>query len=172
VKVLDRQRLRAFLLGGVAGVLAGVIFAPRSGRELRGSIADRAGEARERSRETLFEAQERLQERRSAAREGPRRPQTAGDPVEGVAGLGRTPGPPPDEAVPERPRLREVPRDASGEAGGTGEGPFGEEAGRDAERSEELRRKVRETRERLRGRLDGPSGPGGGPAPPDPRADR
>ena len=172
MKVLDRQRLRAFLLGGVAGVLAGVIFAPRSGRELRGSIADRAGEARERSRETLFEAQERLQERRSAAREGPRRPQTAGDPVEDVAGLGRTPVPPPDETVPERPRLREVPRDVSGEAGAT---PFGEEAGRDAERSEELRRKVRETRARLRGRLDegsGDGGPGDGPGPRDPGADR
>jgi YtxH-like protein len=166
VKVLDRQRLRAFLLGGVAGVLAGVIFAPRSGRELRGSIADRAEEARERSRETLFEAQERLQERRSAAREGPRRPQAAPDPVEGVAGLGGTPLP--DEPVPERPRLREVPRDVPGEAGAFGEEPFGEETGREAERSEELRRKVRETRARLRGRLDG----GPGPAPPDPGADR
>lgn len=160
MKVLDRQRLRAFLLGGIAGVLAGVIFAPRSGRELRGSLADRAGEARERSRETLFEAQERLQERRSAAREGSRRrPQVAEDPAEGVAGLGgRTPPPPPDETVPERPRLREVPRDFSGEADAAGEEPFGEEAG--PERSEELRRKVRETRARLRGRLDGGDGPG------------
>src|SRR3712207_2501352 len=56
-RVLDKQRLRTFLLGGAVGILAGILLAPRSGRELRGSIADRAGEARERSRETYFEAQ-------------------------------------------------------------------------------------------------------------------
>ncbi len=61
------------MLGGVAGLLAGVLLAPRSGRELRGSIRDRAGEARERSRESLFEAQERMQERISEVREGPDR---------------------------------------------------------------------------------------------------
>ena len=69
--MLDKQRLRSFVLGGVAGLLAGILLAPRSGRELRGSIRDRAGEARERSRESLFEAQERMQERISEVREGP-----------------------------------------------------------------------------------------------------
>lgn len=163
---MDRQRLRAFLIGGVAGLLAGVIFAPRSGRELRGSIADRAGEARERSRETLFEAQERLQERRAAVREGShRRPDVVRDaaegPAESVTGLGGSPTP--DEIVPQRPRLREVPRDA-----GVEERP-GEDAGREAERSDELRRKVRETRARLRERLDGGSGGSGrGPEDHDP----
>src|SRR5919202_4623764 len=74
-KVLDKQRLRTFLLGGAAGILAGILLAPRSGRELRGSIMERAEEARERGRETLFEAQERMQERLSEAREAtPRRP--------------------------------------------------------------------------------------------------
>lgn len=155
---MDKQRLRAFLLGGAAGLLAGVILAPRSGRELRGSIADRAGEARERSRETLFEAQERLQERRSAAREGShRRPRgadseaaTTGDPEDEPL----TPGS--RDAPPLRPRLREVPRDIAGDASGeTGE--------REAERSEELRRKVRETRARLRERLDVPTEGGEGP---------
>jgi gas vesicle protein len=68
-KVLDKQRLRTFLLGGAAGILAGILLAPRSGREVRGSVAERAGEARERGRETLFEAQERMQERLSEARE-------------------------------------------------------------------------------------------------------
>jgi gas vesicle protein len=72
-KVLDKQRLRSFVLGGVAGLIAGILLAPRSGRELRGSIRDRAGEARERSRESLFEAQERMQERISEVREGPDR---------------------------------------------------------------------------------------------------
>jgi hypothetical protein len=131
-KVLDKQRLRAFLLGGAAGILAGILLAPRSGKELRGSVMERAGEARERGRETLFEAQERMQERLSEAREGtPRRPETTG-----------FPGSPPEGDKPRRPPLRDVSREFEGE--------------RDAERSEELRRKVRETRARLRGRLDGP----------------
>ena len=68
--MLDKQRLRTFLLGGAAGILAGILLAPRSGKELRGSVMERAGEARERSRETLFEARERMQERLSEAREG------------------------------------------------------------------------------------------------------
>ena len=72
-RVLDKQRLRTFLLGGAAGILAGILLAPRSGKELRGSVMERAGEARERSRETLFEARERMQERLSEAREGPHR---------------------------------------------------------------------------------------------------
>ncbi len=129
----DKQRLRTFLLGSAAGILAGILLAPRSGRELRGSVMERAGEARERGRETLFEARERMQERLSEAREGPhRRPETAAPS-----------GPHPEEE--EVPPLRDVSR-----------GFEGEPVERDAERSEELRRKVRETRARLKGRLDGP----------------
>jgi gas vesicle protein len=130
-KVLDKQRLRTFLLGGAAGILVGILLAPRSGKELRGSVVERAGEARERSRETLFEARERVQERLSEVREGPHL-----DPS----------GPrPEDAATPRRSHLRDVSRGAEEEP-----------VGRDAERSEELRRKVRETRARLKGRLDGP----------------
>jgi gas vesicle protein len=139
-KVLDKQRLRSFVLGGVAGLLAGILLAPRSGRELRGSIRDRAGEARERSRESLFEAQERMQERISEVREGPdRRTGVPGPPAE------------PPEAAPgaqSRPFLRDVSRGAD------------EPAERGGERSEELRRKVRETRARLRSNLDRPGGGG------------
>src|SRR5919112_5574883 len=76
-RVLDKQRLRTFLLGGAAGILAGILLAPRSGKEMRGSVAERAGEARERGRETLFEARERMQERLSEAREGPRTDRSA-----------------------------------------------------------------------------------------------
>jgi gas vesicle protein len=130
-KVLDKQLLRTFLLGGAAGILAGILLAPRSGKELRGSVMERAGEARERGRETLFEARERMQERLSEVREGP-----PPDPS----------GPHPDDAAtPRRSHLRDVSR-----------GVEEEPVGRDAERSEELRRKVRETRARLKGRLDGP----------------
>jgi YtxH-like protein len=141
-KVLDKQRLRSFLLGGAAGILAGILLAPRSGRELRGSIRERAGEARERSRESLFEAQERMQERLSEAREGPDR-RTETEPDASPAPTAPT--------SPSRPFLRDVSRDA-----GEDEAPD-----RGVERSEELRRKVRETRARLRESLDRPRGGGG-----------
>jgi gas vesicle protein len=133
-KVLDKQLLRTFLLGGAAGILAGILLAPRSGKEMRGSVMERAGEARERGRETLFEARERMQERLSEAREGPQR-RGSESPVTQ----------PEDATTPRRSHLRDVSR-----------GVEEEPAGRDTERSEELRRKVRETRARLKGRLDGP----------------
>jgi hypothetical protein len=146
-RVLDKQRLRTFLLGGAAGILAGILLAPRSGKELRGSIADRAGEARERSRETYFEAQERMRERLSAAREGSRpRPEEADPMTAGAAG----PSPEETPVTQQRGHLRDVSRDV----GGGGE-PKEEMA---SERSEELRKKVRETRERLAERLDGARG--------------
>ena len=71
--MVDRQKLGTFVLGGVAGALAGILLAPRSGRELRGSIASRAGEARERGREGYFEARERARERAAAVRDVPPR---------------------------------------------------------------------------------------------------
>ena len=132
--MLDKRRLRTFLLGGAAGLLAGVLLAPRSGKELRGSLADRAGEARERGRESYFEAQEGMRERVAATREGRRsQPGPEAPPVNAPA-------------APARPRLRAV---SSGVEGAETEDFAGE-----AERSEELRRKVRETRERLRGKRD------------------
>src|SRR5688572_8141439 len=133
-KVLDRQRLRTFVLGGAVGALVGILLAPRSGKELRGSLANRAGEARERSRETYFDAQEQMRERLAEVREGSRgRPE--------VVDLGDS-----SSAEAQRPYLRDVSREVEPEAV--------EEM---AERSEQLRRKVRETRERLRGPKD--SGP-------------
>ena len=149
--MLDKQRLRTFLLGGAAGILAGILLAPRSGRELRDSIADRAGEARERSRETYFEAQERMRERLAEAREGSRpHPEDTDLITSGAPGLS------PEEETPasqRRPQLRDVSRDvAGGEPGGQPEEQT------TAERSEELRKKVRETRARLTERLDGSRG--------------
>ena len=129
--MLDKQRLRTFLLGGAAGILAGILLAPRSGRELRGSIMERAGEARERGRETLFEAQERMQERLAEAREGS--PRRAAEFPDSRA-----------EDTPQQPRLRDVSRDV--------------EESEPAELSEDLRKKVRETRARLREKLDGKDG--------------
>ena len=134
--MLDKGRLRTLLIGGAAGLLAGVLLAPRSGKELRGSLANRAGEARERGRESYFETREGMRDRVAASREG------------------RRPGPEPEapfatatENTPTAgPHLRDV---SSGVEPAQVEDFAGE-----AERSEELRRKVRETRERLRGRRD------------------
>jgi gas vesicle protein len=136
--VLDKRRLRTFVLGGAVGALVGILLAPRSGKELRGSLANRAGEARERGRERYFDAQEQMRDRLAEVREGPlQRPETTD--------LGGSP-PPADEPATRRPYLRDVSRDV---AGGVEEA---DETTNAAERSEELRRKVRETRERLRGR--------------------
>ena len=144
---MDRARLRTFLLGGAAGLLAGILVAPRSGREMRGNLADRAGEARERGRESFFEAREEARERRAAAREGRARPERPEPQVS------------PEEETTEVPRTRL--RDVSSGAEEPLEDPLEEplEEPGEAERSEELRRKVRETRERLRGRQDLGRGP-------------
>lgn len=135
------------MLGGAAGLLAGVLLAPRSGKETRSTIADRAGEARERSRESYFDAQERMRERLSEAREGPRPRSETVD-----LGGGADPYPEETEADSPVPFLRDVSRDVGTEEPG-------DPAVRDAERSEELRRKVRETRERLRERGSGDPDP-------------
>jgi gas vesicle protein len=136
--VLDRQRLRTFVLGGAVGALVGILLAPRSGKELRGSLANRAGEARERGRETYFDAQEQMRERLAEVREGSRqRPE--------VVDLGDS-SPASGKAEVRRPYLRDVSRDVESEA---------VEEITDSERSQQLRRKVRETRERLRGPKDG-----------------
>ena len=136
---MDRARLRTFLLGGAAGLLAGVLIAPRSGRELRGSLTDRAGEARERGRESFFETREGMRERRSALLDRHGRP--AETPRQA----------PPEEHPFASPRLRDVSHDpeaaAEASAEASAEGPATGEG-----RSEELRKKVRETRERLRGK--------------------
>jgi gas vesicle protein len=150
--MLDKHRLGTFVLGGIAGVLAGILFAPKSGKELRGSITSRAGEARERARETYFEAQEMVQERIAEARDRsprfqeeayteeestvdtfPRLEPVASEPIPDVGSPAETP--------PDPTPLRDVswgsPRPASGE-----------------EDPEEIRRRIREARSRLRARLE------------------
>jgi len=144
--VLDKQRLRIFLLGGVAGILAGILLAPRSGRELRGSLANQAGEARERGRETYFDAQEQMRERLAEVREGTRRPpDTTPDAEDSNSFTEET------AAGAPRPYLRDVSHGVDTQVA--------DEVGREAERSEELRRKVRETRKRLRDWKDRDLGP-------------
>ena len=150
--MLDKQRLTTFVLGGIAGALAGILLAPKSGKELRGSMAARAGEARERGRETYFEAQERMQERLTESREyQPRSKSTRSEQaVEAVSALGLEPEPepvlghePPSEVPPPGPLpLRDVSWDVSRPESGEDPDP------------EEIRRRIQETRSRLRSRLD------------------
>ncbi len=166
--MVDKQKIGAFVLGGLAGALAGIFFAPKAGKELRGSIASRAGEARERSRETYFETQERWQERISEARErsprqvedirdegasadpsfarlGPDAPGPVIDPEPPVGTPAGTPPEPPQEPLQAPPPLRDVSRDMP-------RPPIGEDPD-----PEEIRRRIQETRSRLqRGRLDTP----------------
>lgn len=158
--MVDKRRLGTFVLGGIAGVLAGIFFAPKSGKELRGSISSRANEARERGRETYFDTQERVQERIAETREGsPRREEahpTRGNAAEPLPKLGalapetmhraepsfETPAEtPPEQPVPP---LRDVSRDASPDVPASGEGAD----------PEEIRQRIQQTRSRLRARLD------------------
>jgi hypothetical protein len=157
--MLDRQRVRTFLLGGLAGVVAGLLFAPRSGRETRGSLYTGAGTARERGRETLFETRERLEERLAARRyrlpEGGRAPVT---PRAAAPGGAQAPDDP-QAAPPEtRPHLHEVPPRDPG--AGEDAAARGEMMPDEAADPEELRRRISQTRSRLRERLrrDGPAG--------------
>ena len=153
--MLDRSKLRTFALGGLVGLAAGILMSPRSGKELRGSIANHAGEARERGRETYFEAQERVQERFAEARErAPRgeedRPiRTVGD---SLPKLDPSDTEPLIEASPASPTLRDVSRDAPQEV----TPPASEEE----PDPEEIRRKIQETRSRLRARLETPEAEG------------
>lgn len=145
---IDKQRLGTFILGGIAGALAGILFAPKSGKELRGSITSRAGEARERSREGYFEAQERMQERIAEARERSLRleeSRTGGTAAEPGLGAPVPPGPRPPAEGPTDipPPLRDVSWNAP-QPVLPGEDP------------EEIRRRIQETRSRLRARLDAP----------------
>ena len=133
--MLNRQRLRTFLLGGAAGALVGILVAPRSGRELRGSLVNRAGEARERSREGYFEAQERMRERFSETREAPRRR----DDHEQVVTVG------PTEDIPNPDRTHPPLRDVTFETA---------DAEAPAAGPDELRRRIKEARERLKDRMD------------------
>ena len=149
--MLDKQRIGTFLLGGVAGALAGILLAPKSGKEFRNSVASRAGEARERGRETYFEAQERAQEHMARARERSLRfeeTRTEEAIVEPLPKLetdtpGSLLGPElPAEPPGDLPSLRDV-KDAPRLASGEDQSP------------EELRRRVQETRSRLRAQLYG-----------------
>jgi hypothetical protein len=154
--MLDRSKLRTFVLGGLVGVAAGILLSPRSGKELRGSIANRAGEARERGRETYFEAQERARERLAEARDRPSpryntpedtlSPRPAEPRPRFVEPLREPLGPFAEEPVADEPVSTPPPlRDVSGETPPVSGGD-----------PEELRRRIREARSRLRERLDGP----------------
>ena len=120
--MLNRQRLRTFVLGGAVGAILGILLAPRSGKELRGSLANRAGEARERGRETYFDAQEQMRERLAEVREGSRQRPRGGRPRRLISRLRGSRGaeaPPQGRVTDVGPRLsrraeRRGPRSSAG----------------------------------------------------------
>lgn len=142
--MLDKQKLGTFVLGGVAGALAGILLSPRSGKEIRGSITSRAGEVRERGRESYFEARERARERAAEVRDAPPVRDTELDLTVGPA-----PDPEPSEPPPVFPPPAPPLRDVSSEAPVSAESPSEGDP-------EELRRRIQETRSRLRARLERP----------------
>lgn len=166
---MDKQRIRTFLIGGAAGVIAGILLAPRSGRELRGSISNRTGEARERGRERYFDVGERMRERISRARDNDfrRAPANDVDPEDTASAAVERPvfheaWPPLRDVsrdVPAEPEAEPAPElivDAAEEDSILEDKPVFDETS--LSRSEELRRKVRETRARLDERRGKPSG--------------
>jgi gas vesicle protein len=151
-RMLNKQRLGTFVLGGLAGVLAGILFAPKSGKELRGSITSRADEARERGRETYFEAQEILQERIAEARDRSPHFQEAHTGEESTMDGFPKLKPVASEPMPDVESPVEMPpdptplRDLSWDSPQPGSGQDSDPA--------EIRRRIQETRLRLRARLD------------------
>ncbi len=136
-------------------MLAGILLAPRSGREMRGGLADRAGEARQRGSETYFDARERLRERVSSGADTTTTPDltpTRGPTRPAEPDFELSPEPSPEKLNAERPFLRDVSQ------AGPDEDPA--KAAPESGRSDELRRKIRETRNRLNTR-DNSEGGGG-----------
>ena len=64
---------KGFLIGGALGVLAGILFAPKSGKELRSDIREKGSEvleeARHQAKELKQEADRHLSEARQKAKE-------------------------------------------------------------------------------------------------------
>jgi gas vesicle protein len=58
--------LLAFLLGAVAGAIAGVLMAPRSGAETREQLADWLKEKREKTRELIEKGKEEISHKSEA----------------------------------------------------------------------------------------------------------
>ncbi len=53
---------RGFLIGGVLGVLAGILFAPKSGKELRSDIVEKGSEVLKDGKEIYVDASTRVKE--------------------------------------------------------------------------------------------------------------
>lgn len=154
---MDRQKIEragTFILGGVAGAVFGILISPRSGREVRGSMSSRAGEARDRGRESYFEARERARERLSAMRESAT-PRDAGETIIGEPVPEEATGNDPGPTEPDRrPGLRAVPPEEPeeyAESGSVEEDYKTPDDAESSEVSEALRRRISKTRERLRG---------------------
>ena len=54
--------LKGFMIGGFLGALAGILFAPKSGKELRSELKEKGGEALKDGREIYADASTRAKE--------------------------------------------------------------------------------------------------------------
>jgi gas vesicle protein len=60
----DRGRFAlGFLLGAVAGIAIGFLYAPKPGKETRAMLREKAGEVTEKAREMAVEAGKKVRER-------------------------------------------------------------------------------------------------------------
>lgn len=70
---MNKNTVNAWLCGLATGLAAGILFAPKSGRDLRQEIAETAGEAgrqlRTKARDTVEQARNRAQDAVTAGRE-------------------------------------------------------------------------------------------------------
>lgn len=143
-----KKRLGTFLLGGAVGALAGLFFAPKSGKDFRDTIMSRTEEAAERGREAYFETQDRVAERVAEVRDQ----------------VFSQPPPSMDESQHEAEVYEYVDKGTSedavnsvtadDEAPGQKE-PLQAQEPHSSGKSEELLKKIEETRARLRQQLKG-----------------
>ena len=56
------QFFKGFLIGGVLGALAGILFAPRSGKELRSDIKEKGSEALKDTKDSYADASTKAKE--------------------------------------------------------------------------------------------------------------
>lgn len=143
-----KKRLGTFLLGGAVGALAGLFFAPKSGKDLRDTIMSRTEEAAERGREAYFETQDRVAERVAEVRDQ----------------VFSQPPPSMDEAQHEMQVDEHLDKGTSEDAVNSvtaddeapgQEKPLQAQEPHSSGKSEELLKKIEETRARLRQQLKG-----------------
>ena len=76
---------KGFLIGGALGVLAGILYAPKSGKELRSDIREKGSEVLEEARHQVKELKQEADRHLSEARQKAKEIFTCGDKKEAKA---------------------------------------------------------------------------------------